>query len=433
MRGRGHPTHEAVGPHRVVVERVSRASADDHFAVELTDAMHHDVAVVVDEGPDLAPPWLSGTGETNAAAGRDDSGHARPGNGQVERPLGQAGPQQAGDRVRVRSHRGERSPPVRTATDTIGFDGGMPLPRWTIDVAGVAVGVTASDDRYAACATDRLGAVAARDEAEIEVTISAVAPPAPADAESQEMENWTAHELDGVLWIGLHDAWARFEPGVLDIGGPLDSPRDVDVLDDLLQFAIAVGVARPDRLMVHAAVLARGDDALLVVGRSGRGKSTLAAAALLGGWELLGDDLAVIDTTTFAVQAVRRPPMVPLEIADRHGLAGDRVGEEPRGRRRVRLDVDRLARGRRRLVGLVAVDHGTDGHVEFLGTGDLEVLDDALAVPPFRSVIRRHLAAGAALVTLPAVLLAHAADVDDRVRRAQVLLDEAWTQLADAQ
>lgn len=406
--GRRHPSHEAVGRYRVVVEGIPGAPADDHVAVELTDPMHNDVAVVVDEGPDLAPSGLAGTGETNAAAGRDDSGHARPGDGQVERPLGQAGPQQAGDRIRVRSHRGERSPPVRTATDTIGFDGGMPLPRWTIDVA-------------------------AHRDAEIEVRISSVAPPVPADAESQEMENWTAHELDGVLWIGLYDSRARIEPGVLDIGGPLDSPRDVDVLDDLLQFAIAVGIARPDRLMVHAAVLARGDDALLVVGRSGRGKSTLAAAALLGGWELLGDDLAVIDTTTFAVQAVRRAPMVPLEIADRHGLTGDRVGEGPGERRRVRLDVERLARGRRRLVGLVTVDHGTDGHVEFLGTGDLEVLDDALAVPPFRSVIRRHLAAGAALVTLPAVLLAHAADVDDRVTRAQDLLDKAWTRLADAQ
>jgi HprK-related kinase A len=47
-------------------------------------------------------------------------------------------------------------------------------------------------------------------------------------------------------------------------------------------------------LILHAAALARGEDALILPGASGCGKSTLCAALLGHGWRLLSDELALL-------------------------------------------------------------------------------------------------------------------------------------------
>jgi hypothetical protein len=214
----------------------------------------------------------------------------------------------------------------------------------------------------------------------------------------------------------------------VELGGPIDSPEAEDVFDDLLQFGIATAMARPDRLMIHGAVVARDGDALVVVGPSGQGKSTLAAAALLGGWELLGDDLAVVHPEAPLIQGVQRAPMVPAEIAERHRVTGTL---ETGPRRRVRLPVSVLQSAPRRLIGVVTIEHGDDGGMEPLLGADLRTLDDALAVPPFRAVIRRQLAAAAALVALPTVLLSHARDPGIRVERAQASLDDVFAYCRD--
>jgi len=48
------------------------------------------------------------------------------------------------------------------------------------------------------------------------------------------------------------------------------------------------------RRPVHAAVLARGDGAVLLFGLSGAGKSTLTAAMGTNGWDILSDDMAIL-------------------------------------------------------------------------------------------------------------------------------------------
>ncbi|MBF0212040.1 MAG: HprK-related kinase A, partial [Magnetococcales bacterium] len=47
-------------------------------------------------------------------------------------------------------------------------------------------------------------------------------------------------------------------------------------------------------LILHAAVVARGDRALLLPGLPGAGKSTLCAALMLTGWRLLSDEFALV-------------------------------------------------------------------------------------------------------------------------------------------
>jgi len=88
---------------------------------------------------------------------------------------------------------------------------------------------------------------------------------------------------------------------------PLNLFLDYLKHDVLLQFIRA----RPDLLWVHAAAVERGGSALLMVGPSGQGKSTLATRLCEAGWRLLSDDSAPIrmdvdEVLPFPHSAVRR-------------------------------------------------------------------------------------------------------------------------------
>ena len=60
-------------------------------------------------------------------------------------------------------------------------------------------------------------------------------------------------------------------------------------------------------LIIHAAVVAKGQNALLLPGHPGAGKSTLCAALVHRGWRLLSDEMALIDPLTCSVTPVPRP------------------------------------------------------------------------------------------------------------------------------
>ena len=60
----------------------------------------------------------------------------------------------------------------------------------------------------------------------------------------------------------------------------------------------AIGTEMHGYLLLHAAVVARGDQAAVLPAPSGSGKSTLAAGLMASGWRLLADEFAVIDPAT---------------------------------------------------------------------------------------------------------------------------------------
>lgn len=60
-------------------------------------------------------------------------------------------------------------------------------------------------------------------------------------------------------------------------------------------------------LIVHAAVVARGDAALVLPAPPGSGKSTLCAALIHSGWRLLSDELTLIRMHDGAIQPLCRP------------------------------------------------------------------------------------------------------------------------------
>lgn len=69
-------------------------------------------------------------------------------------------------------------------------------------------------------------------------------------------------------------------------------------------------------LILHAAVLARGDNALILPGAPGAGKSTLAAALALRGWRLLSDELTLIDPQTNLLHGLARPVSLKNQSID---------------------------------------------------------------------------------------------------------------------
>jgi hypothetical protein len=60
-------------------------------------------------------------------------------------------------------------------------------------------------------------------------------------------------------------------------------------------------------LFLHAAVVARKEDALVLVGPSGAGKTTLALALVNRGWSLVSDDVAVLDPASGSLLSFLKP------------------------------------------------------------------------------------------------------------------------------
>ncbi len=69
-------------------------------------------------------------------------------------------------------------------------------------------------------------------------------------------------------------------------------------------------------LILHAAVLARGDHAVILPGPPGAGKSTLTAALSLRGWRLLSDELTLIDPETALLHGLARPVSLKNQSID---------------------------------------------------------------------------------------------------------------------
>ncbi len=290
-----------------------------------------------------------------------------------------------------------------------------------IDVGGVAVSVVA-DPAYSVFATDRIGSLRSAEPPTIVLRLGPDQPAPPERDPDQHLEMIDSWSEGNDLWMKLGNAVTLVSGNEVIVGGSIDGGAGYKSIDLMVQFGLAAAMASPDRIMVHGAVVAKNDEALLVVGKSGRGKSTAATAAMANGWELLTDDLAVAHPVKRRVRGVARPPRIPADLASSYGIEGRlELGE----RGRLILDVETLARGDRRLAGLVQVDHGDSGSLTRVQQADLHAIDDALAVPPFGPVMRRHLVSAAALVSIPTFQLQHAADETIRADRAVELLDEA--------
>lgn len=107
---------------------------------------------------------------------------------------------------------------------------------------------------------------------------------------------------------------------------PLPAAQAAPLFEWGMNWAVA---QRPmGHLVMHAAVVAQGDDAVMMPGFPGAGKSTLCASmVLLQGWRLLSDELAVLDPADGCMRAHPRPiSLKNASIAVVQGFAGSRLG-----------------------------------------------------------------------------------------------------------
>ena len=113
--------------------------------------------------------------------------------------------------------------------------------------------------------------------------------------------------------------WRRFMRPAVMIGGdyvlpeaaPLPLAQGLLAAEMGMNLQMALGQRR--YLLLHAAVVERGGQALVLTGVSGAGKSTLAALLSLRGWRLMGDEFALLDPATGLIHAF--PRLISLKNA----------------------------------------------------------------------------------------------------------------------
>jgi hypothetical protein len=188
-----------------------------------------------------------------------------------------------------------------------------------IDVAGVATRLKAEDSVRGAAVASLFRHAEVLDVApacSLCFRRRDVAVPASAPATANDrVELWwsSAGELRLRTREGLT---ARSTATEIVIGGQTRS------LNSAFRAACTIAVANllmlHGRFLFHAAAVAPSGAAILVLGETGMGKSTLALAAHRLGWSVLADDMVVMypDGPLVRARGVSRPVSVPVDVAD---------------------------------------------------------------------------------------------------------------------
>lgn len=116
--------------------------------------------------------------------------------------------------------------------------------------------------------------------------------------------------------------------------GEVVDPQDAVelVVSHLNQLAVAHTAGR---LLLHAGAVERAGRAVVIVGPSGRGKSTLTAALVLAGFAYLTDEVAAIDPSSGWIDPFPKPLSLSTATRELLGLdRGPRAGHEPPGTKR---------------------------------------------------------------------------------------------------
>jgi hypothetical protein len=119
-------------------------------------------------------------------------------------------------------------------------------------------------------------------------------------------------------------------------------------------------------LALHAAALARDDEAVLLVGSPGAGKTTLAIALAKAGYEVVADDVVLVDehglVTGISLPFAAKASSWPLIARHWPGIASRQSHWRPDGQELCYIIQDPVADPRPRRIGLVVLldrqDHG---------------------------------------------------------------------------
>lgn len=292
-----------------------------------------------------------------------------------------------------------------------------------VDAGGLVLQVEAASAADAALVERVVGSATTTATPDAVLRIGADPPPVPArppDFAGPYGKHWD----DGTTHWFEHD-WGlavRVSAGEAVLGGPAAGYRRWVTVRNSMLFVLARLLLAQDRFLLHGAAVRRDEGALLVVGESGAGKSSLAYAAHLAGWHVLGDDMVAIGTN-LRVQGIPRVPTIPADVAA--GTDGEPLPHDPR--ERLELPQFELDRREAPITGVLVCRHDD-------GPGRLAVASptDAVAalVPAFvlsalPRPVTRWFPLATQLARQPAFWFGHAADEAVRLARAGELLADA--------
>lgn len=227
----------------------------------------------------------------------------------------------------------------------------------TVDVAGVPVRFESSDrERQRAVDAALAGLRPADGRAVFTVGFGPEArlqPERPWDHVDGDVRAWW--EGDDLLILAHRELSARVTSDAAVIGGGGNLARG---FRQLLPYVLTHLLAGTERFLVHAGAIECDGRALVVLGGSGSGKSSLVAGARRAGWRALGDDLAVLTGGDDPrVRAIGKLIAVPPDVVAACGFAGRPLDGDPRGRWVMPADADT---GWYPVSGAVLSAHGDD-------------------------------------------------------------------------
>ena len=206
-----------------------------------------------------------------------------------------------------------------------------------------------------------------------------------------------------------------------------DAPTDELGLRQLFRPIATHLLAYQGAYIVHGAAVRRAGFGALVLGESGKGKSTLALAALEHGWTVLADDLVALrrDGTSLEMRGIPKPLALPGDLQAESLAASPTLAWDARDRRHV--GADRLDAGAVDLARIIVVDHGDGDRAALRPVEREEVM--SLLLGSFAStldapLVRRFFPVAMTAARLPGSRLLHARDPQVRLREAVRALDE---------
>jgi hypothetical protein len=149
--------------------------------------------------------------------------------------------------------------------------------------------------------------------------------------------------------------------------------------EDITFTSLAPLLRRAGCFLVHAFAAAKDDQGVLIVGPSGSGKTTTGLSLLLGGWQLLANDVLLLQTRPDGIYALPtpgaigiRPPTLKL-LPQLRDLVGDLAGSQQVDVTPALFDWVKWAEG----VRVTAVYFP---HIESRATSQLEPLNRAICL-----------------------------------------------------
>lgn len=256
-------------------------------------------------------------------------------------------------------------------------------------------------------------------------------PPAACDSSVGPVDRW--NEPSCVRFWHESGRGASVTKDEITIDAPLsvgaDSWRSAR---QLLAEALAVWFGARGAVVMHAAHVGIDDVGLMALGPTGSGKSTVAAAALAAGWDVHGDDLAIVQRrgTAADVHGIpKRPSFDPL-VMTRTDFPLEPDGRDARGR--LTTSADLMTAGWTELRAIVDLEHD-NGHGTVKRIRHADTLH-ALIASTFGVHDGRHLAhclpALASMADLPAYRIGLASSPDCRLGHVRDVLAWIWTDLA---